>query len=554
MPAETNFTEEYQTAVVGAGYLVKSILRRLDLVEVIDDTLKHQPEIEATYGTLAQVIIINRMSFQPQPLYHLSDWATRHGIDRVLGIKAAWLDDDRMGALLEAVADHQVTIWSAVLQKAIQRFGVDLTWLHSDTTSVYFEGAYQDKEGNPKGGDKRVPRLVEGYNKDGKRKKVQLVLSLITSGRLPVWYRSWDGNQTDEAVYLADMTDLRQNLLVPANTVLIGDRKLCNQATMLAFCQQGQQFLAAHPWTNTAKSVWLKTWQKLKEGQLQWLDADYVSRNDARKPPEERPRYRVCEGSHNVEDPQNGQVYPVRWAFSWFSRKEAQAAGKRAKALQQGEQALRRVADLLVKYDYKSRKVIETRIEKALRKARASRYYSYTLIGTDEEQNWSLHWEQLKDVIKEAQCFDGIALLCTNVPATRLSSEMVIAKYKQQVGVEQTIDFIKSPVQIRPMWLHSPKRLAGLTLLIMIAVLIAALLEYQVRRWIAKTGQLLKGLMPEKRDNRYPTAKAILRACNDYAIVIHRYRGREKIYYPKLRPVQQQIWSILGLAPLPGEP
>lgn len=40
----------------------------------------------------------------------------------------------------------------------------------------------------------------------------------------------------------------------------------------------------------------------------------------------------------------------------------------------------------------------------------------------------------------------------------------------------------KSPIQIRSMWLHPPQRLAGLTLLIMIAVLVAALLEQQVRR------------------------------------------------------------------------
>jgi len=65
------------------------------------------------------------------------------------------------------------------------------------------------------------------------------------------------------------------------------------------------------------------------------------------------------------------------------------------------------------------------------------------------------------------------------------------------VSVEQTIDFIKSPVQIRPMWLHSPNRLAGLTLLVMVAVLVAALLEYQVQRWIAQTARLVHGLRPE---------------------------------------------------------
>ncbi len=62
--------------------------------------------------------------------------------------------------------------------------------------------------------------------------------------------------------------------------------------------------------------------------------------------------------------------------------------------------------------------------------------------------------------------FDGIALLCTNAPVADLSAGQAMIKYKDQVSVEQTIDFIKSPVQIRPLWLHSPKRIDGLTLLI----------------------------------------------------------------------------------------
>lgn len=59
-----------------------------------------------------------------------------------------------------------------------------------------------------------------------------------------------------------------------------------------------------------------------------------------------------------------------------------------------------------------------------------------------------------------------------------------------------------------------------MTLLIMITVLVAALLEYQVRRHIAQTGELVRGLMPENHDNPYPTAKKMLRAFQSYALVV----------------------------------
>ena len=550
MPVETAVTE-YQAVEIGAAYLVKSILQRLGVEAAIDQELQYQPDIATTYGRLAQVVIFNRMSLNPQPLYQLADWVTRHGIDRLLGLQAAWLDDDRLGAMLDGLAAHQVAIWSTIIGHAVREFKPDLAWLHSDTTSVYFEGRYADDEGTPKQA-KHAPLLVKGYNKDGKPQNVQFVLSLITSKRVPLWYQPWDGNQSDDGVYLADMMALRATGLLPENVVLIGDRKLCNQAGMVAFCRTNQCFLAAHPWTATAKATWEATWQALQKGEQSWTPVAYVTRNAAHQPVEQRTQYRVCEVAHPLVDTDNAKVYPLRWVFCWSSSKAELDARQRNKALTAGAQALQRVQGLLGKYDYKSRQVIEGRLEQALGKAQANRYFNFTLHGTDEDQAWQLRWERCAEIISQAERFDGVALLCTTVPAERLSAGAVMSKYKEQVTVEQTIDFIKSPVQIRPMWLHSPRRLAGLTLLIMIAVLVAALLEYQIRRQLAQTGQLLNGLMPENRDNPYPTAAKLLKAFQDYALVIVRHAdGHEDIHFPKLRPVQQQIWDMMGLSP-PG--
>lgn len=555
MPAKMKVTgaaAEYQTVVVGGAYLVKGLLQRLRVVEAIDQALTHQPEIEASYGQLAQVLITNRLTFTPEPLVHLADWAAQHGIDRVFGLQAEWLDDDRLGAMLDGLADHQVDIWTDVLRQAVKRFGVPLAELHNDTTSVYFEGAYEDEQGKPLGdGAERIPMLVEGYNKDGQRGKVQMVLSVMTSGRTPVWYRPWNGNQTDEAVYVADMSALRQTLLLPQNAVLIGDRKLCTQSNLLEFCRTQQRFLGAHPWTDTAKAVWLETAAELAAGRRRWKAVDYVSQNQARKPAAERTQYRVCEVKHSVSESDTGQSHPLRWVFVHSSAKAAQDERQRAKALAAGEQALRRLAGLVGKYRYTQRATIEARLQRDLRQAKAQDYFSYTVTGSEGQKDWQLHWRRLPKAIEAQAVFDGVALLCSNVPATDWSAGTLMLKYKAQVGVEQTIDFIKSPVQIRPMWLHQPKRLAGLTLLIMLAALIAALLELQVRRWIAKTGQALQGLRPGRRRTKQPTAEALLRAFADFVLVNVRHRrGREELHVPALRPLQQQIWDALKLPPL----
>src|SRR5436190_1270910 len=109
---------ECQTYAVGAACLVQDLLRRLDVVGTIDRALPSQPDLPVTYGTLAQVLIVNRMSFAPQPLYQLGPWVAQHGLDRLFGVEAAWLDDDRLGGMLELLADRQVSIWSQLVTTA----------------------------------------------------------------------------------------------------------------------------------------------------------------------------------------------------------------------------------------------------------------------------------------------------------------------------------------------------------------------------------------------------------------------------------------------------
>lgn len=547
-------TLECQTYAVGAACLVQDLLRRLDVVDTIDRALSSQPDLPVTYGTLAQMLIVNRMSFDPQPLYQLGPWVAQHGLDRLFGIDAAWLDDDRLGGMLELLADRQVTVWSQLVQTAQTRFPLSLEWLHADTTSIYFEGSYRHV-GSPSASEEApVPRLLRGYNKDGHPENLQMVISLVTTGRVPLWYRPWDGNQSDDAVYLADLTAMRKQLLAPENAVLIGDSKLASQATMLAFCRQQQQFLSAHCWTPTLRSLWLQTKAKIAVGELAWQSVAYTSRNDARKPKEEAPQFQVVEVTRDLMDEATGRAYPLRFVFVHSSHKAEQDAARREMALSAGDASLSQIAGRLGKYSYKSRAVIESRLQASLKKAKAHGYYRYTLSGTEGSAEWELHWERDEEAIQQAAQCDGVTVLVTNVSPERLGAEGAMRKYREQGCVEQTIDFLKSPVQIRPMWLHKPKRLAGLTLLIMVAVLLAGLLETQVRDWIRKTGCLVTGLKPEGRDNAYPTAKALLRTFADYTLVVMRQAGgQETVHYPKLRPVQQQIWDILKLPPMPGQ-
>lgn len=538
-------TVEYETRVIGVGSLVKALMDQLKVVEHIDNALPYQPDIAATYGTLAQIIILNRLTFQAQPLYKLAEWVEQHGLDVLLGIEPQWVDDDRMGQLLEHLAKNAPAIWTAITKEGARLVKLDLGLVHADTTSIYFEGAYEDKTGQPKQ-EENAPLLVKGYNKDGQPDKVQFVLSLVTAGRVPLSYTIWNGNQSDDGVYLAEMTRLREAGWTQENMIFMGDRKLCNRETMLGFCHQGQQFLAPHPWTEMAKKAWRETASQLKDQQLQWQAVSYTTKKEAYWAEEKRTRYQVCEIPYQLTDPQRKNAYDVRWVFSHSSAKAELDQRQRAKAIAKGEAVLAKMQGLLGKYEYRTYSKITTTLHQRL--GQAKRYFSYELQGQENSREWTLTWQKCEKAIEEEQLFDGITLFCTNVPLEKLSAPEVMVKYKSQGRVEQTIDFIKSPVHIRPMWLHSPTRLAGLTLLIMIAVFMASLIEQAVRNHVAQTGKPVKGLMPDKRDNLAPTARKLLEAFQSYAVVIVKHPdGRREVHWPRLGSVQAQIFSILGL-------
>jgi len=58
--------------------------------------------------------------------------------------------------------------------------------------------------------------------------------------------------------------------------------------------------------------------------------------------------------------------------------------------------------------------------------------------------------------------------------------------------------------------------------------------------------------MAALRDDPYPIAKSLLRVVQDYALMILRHGTMPaEVRHPKLRPVQQKIWNIMGLPPLP---
>ena len=100
-----------------------------------------------------------------------------------------------MGHLLEALCAanlHQV--YSAIVLKALAVYTIPTPWVHQDTTTISFYGAYADDPQTP-----GAPRPAYGQSQDGRDDLKQVLLSLGVSGDggIPLCVGLRDGNRSD---------------------------------------------------------------------------------------------------------------------------------------------------------------------------------------------------------------------------------------------------------------------------------------------------------------------------------------------------------------------
>jgi len=140
---------------------------------------------EFPFGGLADVLIASRLQDKPLPIYAIADGAGQTAVPARLGSPAEKLNDDRLGAMLDALRPHGEAMWARVVGQAVRRFGLDLSTLQADPTKIAFEGRYPGWEDLPPD----VPRIPYGKPKDGQvdRKLVTWSHWVSPDGGVPVW-------------------------------------------------------------------------------------------------------------------------------------------------------------------------------------------------------------------------------------------------------------------------------------------------------------------------------------------------------------------------------
>jgi hypothetical protein len=178
---------------------------------------------------LALFLVLARLAHQGSRLSAVR-WAEDQAVAEVMGLGA--FDEDDLYAALDDLAARQEKIEAALYRRYGARRGQPPRLFLYDVTSRYLEG-----EKNELG--------AYGYNRDGKRGKLQIVIGLLADEEgEPLAVRVFEGNRNDSTP-VGEQIQILQEQFQVEELVFVGDRGMVKSKGKEARTAAGLRYITA---------------------------------------------------------------------------------------------------------------------------------------------------------------------------------------------------------------------------------------------------------------------------------------------------------------------
>lgn len=456
---------ELQPRQIGAAALFWPVLETLDLAQTVREIAPSAADVDL--GRIVVLLVLNRL-LSPRPLYGVGEWFADTVLPEVLGIPGTKVYDNRLGRALDSLYACWGEVWARTVSAAIHKYALDLSILHWDITSLYFEGAYTDSA-----------LATYGYSRDHRPdcKQCNLEVDVTHDGYVPVLYQPIAGNTADMTRPEPHLQHLLQFLARPelaaqqVQPILVSDCKMVTPEAVAACHRHGLYYLG--PLSNGSATT--SVLRSVPAAELHEHPLAYrpqrVKPDDARFVP-----YQGVWRPFVFETA--AERFKDRALVVWSAGKQRLDAQKRKTYLKRLLNALAGIHSKLNTRRYKKRQYVEQRLESAQRGNQAKGLVDIVLTGQDEALQ--LAFRINRDRLARAQALDGRYALATN--ATHLDANSALTIYKGQDGVEKRFRSAKGPLQVRPLFVRSDQRIEGLVAITLLALLTAAILERACRQ------------------------------------------------------------------------
>lgn len=285
---------------------------------------------------------------------------------------------------------------------AARHLGTESVVLY-DLSSSYFEGT-------------TCPLAKLGYNRDGKKGKLQVNYGLLTDPRgCPIAVSVYEGNTADPQTLMSEVARLRNEFAVQ-QLVMVGDRGMISHKAIEQLRQE--QGLG---WITALKSVSIRA--LLKQGHLQLDLFDDRNLFELTHPDYPGERLIAC---------RNPQLASLR-------------AHKREDLLAATERNLEKVQSAVAAGRVTGQDAIGVRVGKVVDQYKVAKHFELDI------KDRSFVFRRKQDGIDAEASLDGLYIIRTSVPAEQMEAAECVRRYKSLAQVERAFRSLKSvDLKVRP--------------------------------------------------------------------------------------------------------
>lgn len=451
---------------IGGLPLLYPVIEALSIRQIVNRVVPSQAQIDL--GRIVEILVLNRL-LAPVALYGVHDWMAESVLPEVLDVDSNQVYDNRLGRALDQLHPQLGELWAAIVSRAIQTYDLDLSILHWDITSIYFEGAYTDSA---------LARY--GYSRDHRSdtKQVNVQVDTTDDGQVPILYQVLPGNTADITRPLDHLEALLDFLARPelvdsaVKPILVSDCKMITPEAVLACHYHHLYYLGPVADSEASRAV-------IESVSTETLAKHPLTYRPKRVKPDD-PTYQPYQGVWRPFPVEHGGVSVTdRALVVWSAGKDRLDVKKRKSHLKRLLDDLANIQKRLNVRHYKRRTYVEQRLKTVQQRSHwAKGLVDIELTGGDEEM--SLHFAINQRRLATAQELDGRYLLATN--ASHLDAHQALTVYKGQDGIEKRFRTVKGPLLVHPLFVHSDKRIEGMVFISLLALLVRTLLEQRCQQ------------------------------------------------------------------------
>lgn len=361
----------------------------------------------------------------------LHEQTASSSLGALLGLEL--LDEDHLYEAMDWLGSGQERIEDKLARRHLEQGTVVLY----DVTSTYFEG-------------RSCPLARYGHSRDERPGNLQIVFGLLTNQEgCPVAVEVFEGNTGDPKTVAAQIGKLRQRFQLQ-EVVVVGDRGMLTSARI----REDLKTEEGLGWITALRALQIQ--QLVADGNLQLSFFDERDLAEIQHPAYPNERLIACRNPLLAEE---------------RKRKREELLTATEKQLEKIRAATQRKRRPL-----RGKKEIGLAVGKVLGRYKMGKHLQLTI----EEDGFD--WKRKPASMEREAALDGIYVIRTSVPASRLSCQQVVATYKNLSTVERAFRSMKSvDLKVRPIYHHQAERVKAHVFLCMLAYYV----EWHMRRALA---------------------------------------------------------------------